>query len=86
MAIDCWNTVEIGWTKPADATLELVPQKNARLSNDKALHALRQALSPSHLQKFETVNLLKKRGKPWKLLVFWPHSVFRQNHLCVKML
>jgi hypothetical protein len=46
-SIDCGSIVETGWTKPGDTTLELVPQKNARLSNDKALHALCQALSPS---------------------------------------
>jgi hypothetical protein len=50
-SIDCWNIVEIGWTKPEDATLELVSQKVARLSNDKALHALCQALSPSEFAK-----------------------------------
>jgi hypothetical protein len=65
-SIDCWSIVETGWINPADTTLELVPQKNARLSNDKALHALCQALSPSELQKSQTVNLLKKRGKSWK--------------------
>jgi hypothetical protein len=43
-SIDCWSIVETGWTKLEDATLKLVPQKNARLSNDKALHALSQAL------------------------------------------
>jgi hypothetical protein len=45
-SIDYWSIVETSWTKPEDTTLELVPQKNARLSNDKALHALCQALSP----------------------------------------
>jgi hypothetical protein len=50
-SIDCWSIVETSWTKPADATLELVPQKTARLSNDKALHALCQALSPSEFAK-----------------------------------
>jgi hypothetical protein len=50
-SIDCWSIVETGCTKPADATLELVPQKNAQLSNDKALHALCQALSPSKFAK-----------------------------------
>jgi hypothetical protein len=43
-SIDCWSIIEIGWTKPANATLELVTEKNGRLSNDKALHALCQAL------------------------------------------
>jgi hypothetical protein len=50
-SIDCWCIVETGWTKPADAALELVPQKNTRLSNDKSLHALCQALSPSEFAK-----------------------------------
>lgn len=50
-SIDCWSIVETGWSKPEDTTLELVPQKNARLSNDKALHALCQALSPSEFAK-----------------------------------
>jgi len=48
---DCWSIVETGWTKPADAALELVPQKNVRLSNDKALLALCQALSPFEFAK-----------------------------------
>jgi hypothetical protein len=42
-SIDCWQIVETGWTKPED--IELVPARNARLANDKALHALCQALS-----------------------------------------
>jgi hypothetical protein len=50
-SIDCWSIVETGWTKPEETTLELVPQKNAHLSNDKALHALCQALSPSEFAK-----------------------------------
>jgi hypothetical protein len=50
-SIDCWNIVDSGWTKPEDATPETVPLKNARLSNDKALHALCQALSPSEFAK-----------------------------------
>jgi hypothetical protein len=28
-SIGCWSIVETGWTKPANAALELVPQKNA---------------------------------------------------------
>jgi hypothetical protein len=28
-SIDCWSIVETGWAKPADATLELVTEKNA---------------------------------------------------------
>jgi hypothetical protein len=46
-SIDCWKTIETGWTEPADANIELANERNARLSNDKALHALCQALSSS---------------------------------------
>jgi hypothetical protein len=56
-SIDCWSIVETGWTKPADAALELVPQKTVRLSNDKALHALCQALSPSEFAKISNCEL-----------------------------
>jgi hypothetical protein len=66
-SIDCSGIVETGWTKPEDATPELAPQKNARLSNDKSLHALCQAIF-LHLnsQKFQIVNQPKKHGKSWK--------------------
>jgi len=50
-SIDCWSIVETGWTKPVDATLKLVTEKNARLSNNKALHTLCQALSPSEFSR-----------------------------------
>jgi hypothetical protein len=46
-SIDVWQIVETGWTKPEATTVELSVQNNSRLSNDKALHALCQALSPS---------------------------------------
>jgi hypothetical protein len=65
-SIDCWSIVETGWTKPKDTTLETVPLKNARLSNDKALHALCQALSPSEFAKFQILNQPNKHGKSWK--------------------
>jgi hypothetical protein len=58
--IDCWSIVEIGWTKPADTTLELVPEKNALLSNDKALHALCQALSPSEFARISNSESAKE--------------------------
>jgi hypothetical protein len=64
-SIDCWSIVETGWTKPADATLELVPQKTARLSNDKALHALCQALSPS---EFAKISNCESAQEAWKIL------------------
>jgi hypothetical protein len=43
-SIDCW-------IKPADATPELVTEKNARLSNDKPLHVLCQAFLPSEFAR-----------------------------------
>jgi len=64
-SIDCWSIVETGWTKPEDATLELVPQKTAFLSNDKALHALCQALSPSEFAKISNYESAKEA---WKIL------------------
>jgi hypothetical protein len=50
-SIDFLSIVDSGWTKPEDTTPETVPLKNARLSNEKALHALCQALSPSKFTK-----------------------------------
>jgi len=65
-SIDCWSIVETGWTKPEDAALELVPQKNAWISNDKAPTLYVKHFHRLNLQKFQIVNLLKKRGKSWK--------------------
>jgi len=64
-SIDCWSIVETGWTKPEDATLKLVPQKTARLSNDKALHDLCQALSPSEFAKISNCESAKEE---WQIL------------------
>jgi hypothetical protein len=64
-SIDCWSIVETSWTKHEDATLELVPQKNARLSNDKALHALCQALSPS---EFAKISNCESAQEAWQIL------------------
>lgn len=64
-SIDYWNIVETSWTKPADATLKLVTEKNARLSNDKALHALCQALSPSELVRISNSESAKEA---WQIL------------------
>jgi hypothetical protein len=50
-SIDCWQIVESGWTKPKDTTLKLILEKNAQLANDKAFHALCQALSPSEFAR-----------------------------------
>jgi hypothetical protein len=59
-SIDCWNIVETGWTKPNDKTLETSLLKNVRLSNDKALHALCQALSPSEFAKISNCESAKE--------------------------
>jgi hypothetical protein len=59
-SIDCWNIVETGWTKPTDTTLELVTKKSARLSNDKALHALCQALAPSEFARISNSESAKE--------------------------
>jgi hypothetical protein len=64
-SIDCWNIVETGWTKPANATPELVNEKNTWLSNDKALHALCQALSPF---EFERISNSETAQEAWQIL------------------
>jgi hypothetical protein len=64
-SIDCWIIAKTGWTKPENAALELVPRKNARLSNDKALHTLCQALSPSELAKISNCESAKE---VWQIL------------------
>jgi hypothetical protein len=64
-SIDCWGIIETGWTKLEDATLELVPQKNACLANDKALHTLCQTLSPS---EFAKISNCESAQEPWQIL------------------
>jgi lipoate-protein ligase A len=64
-SIDCWSIFETTWTKPTDATLELVTRKNARLSNDKALYALCQALSPS---EFARISNSESAKEAWQIL------------------
>jgi len=47
-SIDVWQIVETGWIKPEATTTKLsIAQNSSQLSNDKALHALCQVLSPS---------------------------------------
>jgi hypothetical protein len=64
-SIDCWSIVETSWTKPTDTTLKLVPEKNARLSNDKSLHALCQAFSPS---EFARISNSEFAQEAWQIL------------------
>jgi hypothetical protein len=64
-SIDVWQIVESGWTKPKDTTIELVHQNNAQLANDKALHALCQALSPS---EFARISNCETALQAWQIL------------------
>jgi hypothetical protein len=59
-SIDCSQIIETGWTKPEDTTLELVPARNACLANDKALHALCQALSPLEFAKISNYEIAQE--------------------------
>jgi hypothetical protein len=59
-SINCWSIVDSGWTKPEDTTPETIPLKNARLSNDKALHALCQTFSPSEFAKISNCESAKE--------------------------
>jgi hypothetical protein len=63
--INCWKIVETSWTKAMDATPELVPEKNARLFNDKALNDLCQALSPS---EFVRISNCESTQEAWQIL------------------
>jgi hypothetical protein len=62
-SIDCWKTVETGWTEPVDTNIERVTEKNSRLANDKALHALCQALSLTEFTKISNYGTAQKHGK-----------------------
>jgi hypothetical protein len=64
-SIDCWSIVETGWTKLTDTTLELVTEKNVRLSNDNALPTLCQAFSPS---EFGRISNSESSKEAWKIL------------------
>jgi hypothetical protein len=64
-SIDYWGIVDFGWTKLEDTTPETVPLKNTRLSNDKPLHALCQALSPSEFAKISNCESAKEA---WQIL------------------
>jgi hypothetical protein len=71
-SVDCWKIVETGWTKLDDTNLKLVSEekknkkkKRARLANDKTLHALCQALSPS---KFARISNCETTRETWQIL------------------
>jgi len=62
-SIDVWQILETGWTKPEATTAKLsVIQNSARFSNDKALHALCQALSSS---KFARISNCESVQEAW---------------------
>jgi hypothetical protein len=65
-SIDVWKIVKSGWIKPYDTTDELtVAQTSTRLSNDKVLHALCQALSSS---KFTRISKCEFIQEVWQIL------------------
>lgn len=65
-SIDVWQIVETGYTKLDATTTELsIVQNSARLSNDKTLHALCQALSQS---KFARILNCESAQEAWKIL------------------
>jgi hypothetical protein len=63
---DVWKNVESSWIKLEDTTDKLtVAQTSARLSNDKALHALCQLLS---LSEFARILNCESAQEEWKIL------------------
>jgi hypothetical protein len=59
-SIDVSKIVETGWIKLEDAADEItIAQKSAWLSNDKALHALCQAISPSEFKRISNCESIK---------------------------
>jgi len=64
-SIDIWKIVEIGWIKPEETDKISITQTSARLSNDKALHALYQPLSPSEFARISNCEIAKDA---WQIL------------------
>jgi hypothetical protein len=65
-SIDVWKIVESGWVKPEDIADKItIVQTSARLSNDKALYALCQALSPS---EFARISNYETTQVAWQIL------------------
>jgi hypothetical protein len=65
-SIDVWKIVETGWIKLEEIDEITVIQTSARLSNDKALHALCQALSPSEFARISNCEIVKDA---WQIIV-----------------
>jgi hypothetical protein len=64
-SIDIWKIVETGWIKPKEAEEITITQTSARLSNDKALRALCQALSPYEFARISNCEIAKDA---WEIL------------------
>jgi hypothetical protein len=61
-SIDYWNIVETGWTKPANATPELVKKTHDFLMIKPTMIYVKR-FHHLNLQESQTVKPLKKRGK-----------------------
>jgi len=57
--------LKTGWIKPKDTNEITITQTSARLSNDEALHALCQALSPSEFIRISNCEIAKDA---WQIL------------------
>jgi hypothetical protein len=65
-SIDVWHIVESGWTPPEAPTAEwTIIQTHSRISNDKALNAICQTLSPS---EFSRISHCEIALDAWKIL------------------
>jgi hypothetical protein len=64
-SIDFWKIVQTGWIKLEETDEIIITQTSARLSNDKAFHALCQALSPSEFARISNCEVAKEA---WKIL------------------
>jgi len=64
-SIDVWKIVKTSWIKRKETEEITVIQTRARLSNDKALHALCQALSPSEFTRISNCEIAKDA---WQIL------------------
>jgi len=58
-SIDVWKILETCWIKPEETDEITITQTSARLSNDKALHAICQALSPSEFARISNFEIAK---------------------------
>jgi hypothetical protein len=64
-SIDVRKIVETRWIKPEDTDEIIITQTSARLSNDKAFHALCQALLPSEFARISNCEIAKDA---WQIL------------------